>query len=81
MKRTPDPTLSHLRHVPGLAGLGDGELRKLAALVDECDVPEGTVLVREGHRRPGVVARGRRLAGVLEERLDLIDVTTGRAGT
>jgi CRP/FNR family cyclic AMP-dependent transcriptional regulator len=28
--------------------MNDAELRKLAALVDECQVPEGTVLVREG---------------------------------
>jgi CRP-like cAMP-binding protein len=31
-----------------MGNLDDADLAKLAALVDECDVPDGTVLVRQG---------------------------------
>ena len=48
MRRTSDPKLTRLRQVPGLGGMSDAELVRLASLVDECDLPEGTVLMREG---------------------------------
>lgn len=48
MRKRTDPTLDHLRAVRGLGALPEHELERLAGLVEECDVPAGTVLVREG---------------------------------
>ncbi len=47
MRRTANANRS-LRQIPGLTGVKDAELARLALAVDECSVPEGTVLVREG---------------------------------
>ena len=48
MRKNTDPKLSRLRKIPGLSTMADDELERMAALVDECEVPEGTVLVRQG---------------------------------
>jgi CRP-like cAMP-binding protein len=37
-----------MRQIPGMHTMSDADLTRLAALVVECDVPEGTVLVRQG---------------------------------
>jgi CRP-like cAMP-binding protein len=46
-----DPKIALLRKVPGLAGYADRQLAQLTPLVDEADVPAGTILVEEG--KPG----------------------------
>jgi CRP/FNR family transcriptional regulator, cyclic AMP receptor protein len=43
-----DRKVDLLRRVPLFAGLGDGDLREVARLADEVDVPAGTALTREG---------------------------------
>jgi CRP-like cAMP-binding protein len=43
-----DAKVELLRNVPLFAGCSQGELRLLAAIADELDLAEGTVLVREG---------------------------------
>lgn len=48
MRRSLDPKVTRLRRIPGMGNMSDTDLARLAALVDECEVPEGTVLVREG---------------------------------
>ncbi len=46
--RSPNPKIAVLRRVPGLAGHNDADLVRLAALVDEVDVPVGKVLTETG---------------------------------
>jgi CRP/FNR family cyclic AMP-dependent transcriptional regulator len=60
MRHKPDPRRALLRQVPGFGGLNDADLDKVAALVDECELPEGTVLMREGTigRTSYVIAEG-----------------------
>jgi CRP-like cAMP-binding protein len=48
MRHSLDPKVSRLRRVRGMGDMSDTELRALAALVEECEAPAGTVLVREG---------------------------------
>jgi CRP-like cAMP-binding protein len=48
MRRSRDPKVSRLRQIPGMGTMSEAELDRLAALVDECEVPPGTVLVHEG---------------------------------
>lgn len=43
-----DSKLDHIKQVPLFDGLSAGELRRLAALTDEVDVPAGSTLTREG---------------------------------
>jgi CRP-like cAMP-binding protein len=43
-----DPKLDRIRRVPGFRSMSEDELARLAPLVDECEVPEGSVLTREG---------------------------------
>ena len=43
-----DAKMTLLRNVPLFAECTKGELRKLAAIADELDIREGTVLTREG---------------------------------
>jgi CRP-like cAMP-binding protein len=43
-----DAKVELLRNVPLFSGCSKGELRLLAAIADELDLAEGTVLVREG---------------------------------
>ena len=43
-----DAKMQLLRDVPLFAECSEGELRKLAAIADELDIREGTVLTREG---------------------------------
>jgi CRP-like cAMP-binding protein len=43
-----DPKVNRLRRVPGMGTVSDSDLARLAALVDECEVSEGTELVRQG---------------------------------
>jgi CRP/FNR family transcriptional regulator, cyclic AMP receptor protein len=43
-----DEKLELLRRVPLFAGLGGREIEEVGQLVDEVDVPEGTVLTTEG---------------------------------
>lgn len=43
-----DAKVELLRGVPLFAGLGDRELREIAQLVDEIDVPAGQVLTAQG---------------------------------
>jgi CRP-like cAMP-binding protein len=43
-----DAKIDLLRKVPLFAECSKGELRKLAAIADELDIREGTVLTREG---------------------------------
>ena len=50
MKRQ-DPKIALLRRVPGLGGYADRQLAQLAPLVDEAELPAGTILMEEG--RPG----------------------------
>jgi CRP-like cAMP-binding protein len=45
-----DPKVEALRRVPVFAGLSRQELRLLARLAEQIDVPAGTQLVREGDR-------------------------------
>jgi len=47
-KNNTDPKLTRLRRIPGLSTVSDADLERLATLVEECEVPEGTVLVRQG---------------------------------
>ena len=47
MKRH-DTKIAMLRRVPALRGCRDRDLARLAALVDECELPAGTVLMEEG---------------------------------
>jgi CRP-like cAMP-binding protein len=46
-----DPKTALLRRVPGLAGYADRQLAQLAPLVDEADMPTGSILIQEG--KPG----------------------------
>jgi CRP/FNR family transcriptional regulator, cyclic AMP receptor protein len=48
MRGSLDPKVTRLRRIPGMGTMSDAELAQLARLVDECDVPAGTVLVRQG---------------------------------
>jgi len=50
MKARRDVKVEHLRQLPLFAGLGDGDLRRLAPTIDEVAVPQGYVLVHDGHR-------------------------------
>ena len=43
-----DRKIEELRQVPGFRTLSSAELKTLARLAEECEVPEGTVLMREG---------------------------------
>ncbi len=43
-----DHKADRLRAIPGLERMSDRDLRKLDAVADECSVPEGEVLTREG---------------------------------
>jgi CRP-like cAMP-binding protein len=61
MAGPPDPRSHLLRSLPGLRGYSERELESLAALVDELEVPAGTVLMRE-HEAPErsvVIVEGR----------------------
>lgn len=46
--RTEDHKADRLRAIPGLERMSDRDLRKLDAVADECLVPRGEVLTREG---------------------------------
>ncbi len=43
-----DAKVDLISHVPLFASCSKGELRKIASLADEIDLPEGKVLIREG---------------------------------
>jgi CRP/FNR family transcriptional regulator, cyclic AMP receptor protein len=48
--RSRDAKLELLGRIPLLAGCSKGDLRRIAALTDEVEVKEGTVLTRQGER-------------------------------
>ena len=43
-----DPKLELLRSIPIFAACGPGDLQRVSQLVDEVDIPDGTVIMREG---------------------------------
>lgn len=47
-KRSKDAKAELLRHVPLFSACSKRDLRRIAALVDEIDVPEGKVFIRQG---------------------------------
>ena len=55
-----DPKIDRMRRVPSLASCSTKELKEIAALVDEADVPAGRMLMREGaHGREAfIIAEG-----------------------
>jgi CRP-like cAMP-binding protein len=46
-----DPKIEHLRSIPIFAACGPGDLQRVAQLVDEVDIADGQVIMREG--QPG----------------------------
>lgn len=54
MKARRDVKVEHLRQLPLFAGLGDGDLQRVASTIDDVAVPQGYVLAHDGHR-PGDV--------------------------
>jgi CRP-like cAMP-binding protein len=48
MRLHKDAKVELIRHVPLFANCSKGELRKIASLADEIDLPEGRVLIKEG---------------------------------
>jgi CRP/FNR family transcriptional regulator, cyclic AMP receptor protein len=65
-KRSKDAKIELLSNVPLFSACSKRDLRRIAALVDEIDVPEGKVLIRQGE--PGwecfVIAEGKAKATV-----------------
>jgi CRP-like cAMP-binding protein len=65
-RRNKDAKVELLRHVPLFAACSKRDLGRIAALVDEIDVPEGRILTKEGD--PGwecfVIAEGNATATV-----------------
>jgi CRP/FNR family cyclic AMP-dependent transcriptional regulator len=43
-----DPKIELLRSIPLFAGLGRGDIERIAQLADEVDLPAGRVLMRQG---------------------------------
>jgi CRP/FNR family cyclic AMP-dependent transcriptional regulator len=65
-RRSKDAKVELLSNVPLFSACSKRDLRRIAALVDEIDAPEGTVLIRQGE--PGwecfVIAEGKAKATV-----------------
>ena len=59
-----DAKVELISHVPLFASCSKGDLRKIASLADEIDLPEGKVLIREGDR-------GREFFVLVEGRVDV----------
>ena len=59
-----DAKVELISHVPLFANCSKGDLRKIASLADELDLPEGKVLIREGDR-------GREFFVLVEGRVDV----------
>jgi CRP-like cAMP-binding protein len=59
-----DAKVDLIRHVPLFANCSKAELKKIASLADEIDIPEGRVLITEGER-------GREFFVLLEGRVDV----------
>lgn len=43
-----DPKIEHLRSIPLFSACGPGDLQRVAQLVDEVDIADGQVIMREG---------------------------------
>jgi CRP-like cAMP-binding protein len=43
-----DPKIEHLRSIPLFTACGPGDLQRLAQLMDEVDIADGKVIMREG---------------------------------
>ena len=43
-----DPKIEHLRSIPIFSACGPGDLQRVAQLVDEVDIADGQVIMREG---------------------------------
>jgi CRP/FNR family cyclic AMP-dependent transcriptional regulator len=43
-----DPKIEHLRSIPIFSACGPGDLQRVAQLVDEVDIADGKVIMREG---------------------------------
>jgi CRP/FNR family cyclic AMP-dependent transcriptional regulator len=43
-----DPKIEHIRSIPIFSACGPGDLQRVAQLVDEVDIPDGRVIMREG---------------------------------
>jgi CRP-like cAMP-binding protein len=43
-----DPKIEHLRSIPIFSACGPGDLQRVAQLLDEVDIPDGRVIMREG---------------------------------
>jgi CRP-like cAMP-binding protein len=64
MRLHKDAKVDLIRHVPLFASCSKSELRKIASLADEIDIPEGRVLITEGER-------GREFFVLVEGRVDV----------
>jgi CRP-like cAMP-binding protein len=64
MRLHKDAKVDLISHVPLFAGCSKKELRAIASLADEIDLPEGKVLIKEGER-------GREFFVLLEGRVEV----------
>lgn len=55
-----DTKIALIKQVPLFATLGKAQLAQVASIADEIDLPEGTVLTRQGDRGPRVLRPDRR---------------------